>query len=64
MRRFAARGWLSYVRLGLEVLRDHELTTLVRRTVRWLDIYLWTLTPLWLPRHRRHRRKNWWPVPS
>jgi hypothetical protein len=63
MRRFAARGWLSYVRLGQEVLRDPDLTTLVRRAVRWLGVYLWTLTPLWLPWHRRHRRKHWWPVP-
>lgn len=63
MRRFAVRGWLSYVRLGLEVLRDHELTSLVRRTVRWLGIYLWTLTPLWRPSQQRYRRKHWWPVP-
>ena len=63
MRRFAVRGSLSYVRLGMEVLRDKHLATLVRRTVRWLGLYLWTLTPIWLPRHLRYRRKHWWPVP-
>lgn len=64
MRRFAVRGGLSYVRLGMEVLRDQHLAALVRRAVRWLGIYLWTLTPLWLSWHRRHRHKHWWPVPS
>ena len=63
MRRFAVRGSLSYVRLGMEVLRDKHLAALVRRTVRWLGLYLWTLTPIWLPRHLRYRRKHWWPVP-
>ena len=56
-------GSLSYVRLGMEVLRDKHLAPLVRRTVRWLGLYLWTLTPIWLPRHLRYRRKHWWPVP-
>jgi hypothetical protein len=63
MRRFAVRGCLSYVRLGMEVLRDKHLALLIRRTVRWLGLYLWTLTPLWLPWQRRYRRRHWWPVP-
>lgn len=63
MRRFAVRGHLSYVRLGMEVLRDKHLAPLVRRAVRWLGLYLWTLTPLWLPRHLRYRLHHWWPVP-
>ena len=63
MRRFACRGCLSYVRLGMEVLRDPHFATLVRRAVRWLGLYLWTMSPLWLPWHQRYRRKHWWPVP-
>jgi hypothetical protein len=63
MRRFAVRGALSYVRLSMEILRDRHLASLVCRTVRWLGLYLWTLTPLWSPRHLRYRRKHWWPVP-
>jgi hypothetical protein len=46
LRRFAVRGHLSYVRLGLEILRDNRYTRLVRRAVRWLGIYLWIWTPL------------------
>ncbi|MGE5601799.1 MAG: hypothetical protein ACM30E_02035, partial [Nitrososphaerales archaeon] len=64
MRRFAVRGYLSYVRLGMEILRDDHLTLLVRRMVRWLGLYFWTLTPVWLARHRRYRFKHWWPVPD
>jgi hypothetical protein len=63
MRRFAVRGSLSYVRLGMEILRDQHFAALVRRTVRWQGLYLWTLTPIWLPSHLRYRRKHWWPVP-
>jgi hypothetical protein len=64
MRRFAARGHLSYVRLGMEILRAHDSAHLVRRAVRWLGIYLWRWTPLWLAWHMRYRRTHWWPVPS
>ncbi len=64
MRRFAARGWLSYVRLGLEILRAPAWSTLVRRAVHWLGVYLWTTTPLWRPWQRRYRLKHWWPLPS
>ena len=61
MRRFAVRGWLSYVRLGLEVLRAPDLTELVRRVVRWLGFHLWPTVPLWRPRQARYRRLHWWP---
>jgi hypothetical protein len=66
MRRFAVRGCLSYVRLGMEVLRDKDkqLAALVRRMVRWLGLYLWILTPLWPPSQRRYRLHHWWPVPT
>jgi hypothetical protein len=64
MRRFAVRGPLSYVRLGMEILRDRQFTPLIRRAVRWLGLYLWTLTPLWLPWHHRYRTKHWWPLPG
>ena len=63
LRRFAVRGYLSYVRLGMEVLRDKHFTLLVRRTVRWLGLYFWISTPFWLPWHRRYRLKHWWPIP-
>ena len=62
MRRFAARGTLSYLRLGAEVLRAPDLARIVRRCVRWLGIYLWTWTPLWYPWQRRYRLKRWWPA--
>jgi hypothetical protein len=63
MRRFAARSPLSYVRLGMEVMRDHLLAPLVRRTVRWLGLYLWITTPLWSPKQLPYRRIHWWPIP-
>jgi hypothetical protein len=62
MRRFATRGWLSYVRLGLEVLRAKDLGWLVRHAVRWLALYLWTALPLWRPWQDRYRRVHWWPA--
>ena len=61
LRRFAVRGWLSYVRLGLEVLRAPDLQPLLRRMLHWLGAYLWTYTPLWRPRQERYRRLHWWP---
>ena len=64
MRRFAIRGWLSYVRLGLETLRTTDLTYLVHRMVCWLGIYLWRISPLWRPRQLRYRLTHWWPVPT
>ncbi len=60
MRRFAARGHLSYVRLGLEVLRAPDLHGVVQRLVWWLAHYLWPHTPLWLPWQRRYRRRHAW----
>ncbi len=41
MRRFAVRRHLSYVRLGMEILRTGDLANLVRRAIRWLAMYLW-----------------------
>ena len=64
MRRFAVRGWLSYVRLGLEVLRTQDLNRLVHRLARWLGIYFWPSSPLWRPAQLRYRLKHWWPVYS
>ena len=61
MRRFAARGPLSYVRLGFEVLVAADLAHVVRRCVRWLGIYLSLRSPLWYPWQRRYRLKHWWP---
>lgn len=64
MRRFAVRGHLSYVRLGMEILRALDLGSLVRRAVRWLAIYAWTWRPMWRPWQIRYRLKNWWPLPT
>jgi hypothetical protein len=64
LRRFALRGPLSYVRLGLEVVRQADLSSIVRRAVRWLGLYLWHLTPLWSTRQQRYRIKTWWPLPT
>jgi hypothetical protein len=61
LRRFATRGWLSYIRLGLEVLRAPDLRWLVRRAVHWLGLYLWPTFPLWRPWQERYRRLHWWP---
>jgi len=63
MKRFAVRGHLSYVRLGLEILRSSDLTTLVRRAIRWLGIQLWPWRPAWRPWQIRYRLKHWWPLP-
>jgi hypothetical protein len=60
MRPFAARGMLSYVRLGLEVLRCEQLLPLLHRLVDWLGGYLWTWTPCWPPWQLRYRLKHWW----
>ncbi len=64
LRRFAVRGHLSYVRLGLEILRLDDLGRLVRRAVHWLGIFLWPFTPLWTPRQLRYRLLYWWPPPA
>jgi hypothetical protein len=36
IRPFAVRGHLSYVRLGMEILRANDSAFLLRRTVRWV----------------------------
>lgn len=60
MRPFAARGHLSYVRLGLEVLRSKGLGHIPRNLLAWLSDYLGFWTPLWRPYQIRYRRKHWW----
>ena len=60
LKRFVARGPLSYVRLGREVLRAPDLLPIVARLVRWLTVYLWSWTPLWHPAQLRYRLHAWW----
>ncbi len=60
MRPFAARGLLSYVRLGLEVLRSEHLLPLLHRLMDWLGGYLWSRTPNWRPLQIRYRLQHWW----
>ena len=64
MSRFTARGHLSYVRLGLEVLRCVDLGFILRQMVRWLASYLSSCTPLWRPYQIRYRLKHWWLGPG
>jgi len=59
-KRFAARGHLSYVRLGCEVLRAPDLGGIVRRLAHWLGILLWCWAPAWSRRQRRYRQRQWW----
>jgi hypothetical protein len=59
MRRFAARGPLSYVRLGLEILRSPDLLHIAQRLVRWLAAYLSIWNPPWNRRQIRYRLKHW-----
>ena len=60
LRRFVARGPLSYVRLGLEVLRAPDLGVVLQRMVHWVGLYLWTYRPDWRPWHIRYRLRHWW----
>jgi hypothetical protein len=60
MRRFAVWGPLSYVRLGMEVLRAPDLGNILHRLVRWLGARLWHLTPPWRPWQLRYRINCWW----
>jgi len=60
LRRFVARGPLSYVRLGREVLRSPDLHVIVHRLIRWLAAYLWSWVPLWHPPQLRYRVRAWW----
>jgi hypothetical protein len=59
-RLFAARGWLSYVRLGREVLTTTDFHSILHRMVRWLGGYLWIRTPTWTRRQLRYRLDRWW----
>jgi hypothetical protein len=60
IRPFAARGMLSYVRLGLEILRCPDPPPILHHMLRWLASYLWIWTPLWRPHQIRYRLAHWW----
>lgn len=60
LQRFVARGPLSYVRLGREVLRSPDLLAIPQRLVRWLAAYLWSWAPLWHPPQFQYRLRHWW----
>ncbi len=60
LRCFAARGWLSYVRLGQEIIRSADFGAILHRMVRWLAGYLWPRTPLWRLWQLRYRLRHWW----
>jgi len=60
LRVFAARGWLSYVRLGKEVIGAVDFHQILRRMVRWLACYLWPRTPIWRTWQLRYRIRHWW----
>jgi hypothetical protein len=61
LKRFEARGALSYPRLGWEVLQAADLRPLVRRLVHWVGIFLWLERPHWYPWQVRYRLRHWWP---
>lgn len=61
---FTAWGPLSYVRLGLEILRSPSFLHVIHNTARWLGYYLWFWTPLWRYGQRRYRFLHWWPTPA
>jgi hypothetical protein len=56
LRRFVLRGALSYVRLGLEVIRSPDLDWILLHMVCWLGLYLWPYTPPWTARQVNYRR--------
>lgn len=64
MERFTARGHLSYIRLGMEVIRDGGLLWILRRLVAWLARYLALWLPFWRPRQRCYRISQGWPIPA
>ncbi len=59
MKLFAARGPLSYVRLGMEILRTLPFIEIPHRMVRWLADYLRPWTPPWRHWQRRYRLHHW-----
>jgi hypothetical protein len=59
MKRFAARGPLSYVRLGWEVLDADDLIVIPQRFLAWFTGYLSSWLPLWRPWQLRHRQSRW-----
>lgn len=61
LRRFVTRGPISYVRLGMEVLRTADLLPILHHLIRWLATYLLPWIPLWRPWQFRYRR-HWWPA--
>lgn len=61
---FTAWGPLSYVRLGLEILRCPSFHQVIHHAARWLGYYLWFWTPLWPYHQRRYRFLHWWPKPA
>lgn len=61
---FTAWGPLSYVRLGLEILRSPSFHRIIHHAARWLGYYLWFWTPLWRHGQRRYRLLHWWPEPT
>ncbi|MDO8690251.1 MAG: hypothetical protein Q7R39_09635 [Dehalococcoidia bacterium] len=60
LRLFAARGWLSYVRLGKEIIFSVHFHQILHRMVRWLASYLWPREPAWRPWQLRYRIRHWW----
>ena len=64
MERFTARGHLSYVRLGMEVIRDGDLLWIIQRLVGWLTRFLSPWLPFWRPWQRRYRLSQGWTIPT
>ncbi|MDQ6721275.1 MAG: transposase [Candidatus Dormibacteraeota bacterium] len=61
LRRFVARGSLSYVRLGWEVLPQPDLLPIIQHLVNWLGDWLRSANPRWRPWQLRYRSRHWWP---
>ncbi len=59
MKRFAARGPLSYVRLGWEVLDADDLSLIPQRLFAWFAAYVSSWLPLWRSWQLRYRQRQW-----